>query len=64
MGAASRLARYDCVVHWAKLEKPRSEEEAIDTNTRLRRRCVHEKTTIRDVVQAANQNNVAVENIC
>ena len=41
-------ARYDCVVHWAKLEKPRSEEEAIDTTARLRRRCVYKYTTIRE----------------
>lgn len=30
--------RYDCVVHWAKLEKPRSKEEAEDTRARLQRR--------------------------
>ena len=28
------------MVHWAKLEKPRSEEEAEDTRARLQRRCV------------------------
>ncbi|CAM9159735.1 unnamed protein product, partial [Ascophyllum nodosum] len=32
--------RYDCAVHWAKLEKPRTEEEAVDTTARLRRRYV------------------------
>ena len=36
----TQYARYDCVVHWAKLEKPRSKEEAEDTRARLQRRCV------------------------
>lgn len=36
----TQLARYGCVVHWGKLEKPRSEEEAEDTRARLQRRCV------------------------
>eukprot|EP00904_Undaria_pinnatifida_P005032 jgi/Undpi1/1659/HiC_scaffold_11.g05049.m1 len=35
---ASLWDRYDCVVHWAKLEKPRSEKEAKDTRARLQRR--------------------------
>lgn len=32
--------RFECAVHWAKLEKPRTSAEAEDTKARLRRRCV------------------------
>ncbi|CAM9823767.1 unnamed protein product, partial [Ectocarpus sp. 8 AP-2014] len=31
--------RYDCAVHWAKIEKPRTAREAEDTRARLRQRC-------------------------
>jgi L-galactono-1,4-lactone dehydrogenase len=31
-------ARFDCVEHWAKLEMPRSEQEARDIQARLRKR--------------------------
>lgn len=37
-GCQTRVCRYNCVVHWAKLEKPRSELEALDTRARLQRR--------------------------
>lgn len=39
-GCSFQSYRYDCVVHWAKLEKPRAAREAEDTRARVRRRCV------------------------